>query len=272
MGAEICSRPVGTAHDGTAPVFAFLRSCQELERPDIQFRVLPWSSGSPAEGIHRLPGFSISICPIRPESRGEVRLSSPGPLVAPSILASCLATERDRRTTVAGLHRAQEICAFEPVKGQVEAELWPGPELAAQGDEALVEGIKDRVTTIFHPVSLVSAGAGAQLDERCHVWGVRGSRVADASVMPAIVSGNTSAAANMISERASGMIIEDARAGARTAALSCIVNVSMRRRNASTPPGLRPWRAVNGCCAGSGLPPDAVPKPQRPEFPESRSR
>ena len=114
----------------------------------------------------------------------------------------------------------REICAFDPIKGQIEEELWPGTELAAQGDKALLEEIKDRVTTIFHPVGSVAMGAGAPLDNRCRVKGIRGLRVVDASVMPAIVSGNTNAAVNMIAEKASDMIVEDARTGARTAAPS----------------------------------------------------
>ncbi|MDE0523031.1 MAG: GMC family oxidoreductase N-terminal domain-containing protein [Boseongicola sp.] len=217
MGLQFAVARSGPLTMGAAPVFAFLRSRPELDRPDIQFHVLPWSSDNPAEGFHRFPGFSISICPVRPESRGEIRLSSPDPLVAPSILANYLATERDRRTIVAGLHRAREICAFDPIRGQIKEELWPGTELVARGDEALLEEIKDRVTTIFHPVGSVAMGAGAPLDERCRVRGIRGLRVVDASVMPAIVSGNTNAAVNMIAEKASDMIIEDARAGARTA-------------------------------------------------------
>ncbi|MDE0695140.1 MAG: GMC oxidoreductase [Boseongicola sp.] len=112
---------------------------------------------------------------------------------------------------------AREICAFDPIKGQIEEGLWPGTELAAQGDKALLEEIKDRVTTIFHPVGSIAMGAGGPLDGRCRVKGIRGFRVVDASVMPSIVSGNTNAAVNMIAEKASDMIIADARTGARTA-------------------------------------------------------
>ncbi len=220
MGLQFALARSGPLTMGAAPVFAFLKSRPELDRPDIQFHVLPWSSDNPAAGFHRFPGFSISICPIRPESRGEIRLSSPDPMAAPSILANYLATERDRRTIVAGLHRAREICGFQPIKAQLEEELWPGTELAAQGDEALLEQIKDRVTTIFHPVGSVAMGAGGPLDERCRVRGIGGLRVVDASVMPMIVSGNTNAAVNMIAEKASDMIIEDVRTRARTAALS----------------------------------------------------
>ncbi len=210
MGLRYALNRSGPLTMGAAPVFAFLRSRPETDRPDIQFHVLPWSSDNPAKGFHRFPGFSISICPIRPESRGEIRLSSPDPLAAPSIRANYLATERDRGTIVAGLHRAREICRFEPINQQVEEELWPGTELAARGDEALLEEIRNRVTTIFHPVGSVAMGAAGPLDERCRVKGVRGLRVVDASVMPTIVSGNTNAAVNMIAEKASGMIIEDA--------------------------------------------------------------
>lgn len=220
MGLRFALARSGPLTMGAAPVFAFLRSHPDTDRPDIQFHVLPWSSDNPAEGFHPFPGFSISICPIRPESRGEIRLSSPDPLAAPSIRANYLATERDCRTIVAGLHRAREICGFDPIKGQIEEEIWPGTELAARGDEALLEEIRNRVTTIFHPVGSVSMGATGPLDERCRVKGIQGLRVVDASVMPAIISGNTNAAVNMIAERASDMIVEDGRASGRSTARS----------------------------------------------------
>ena len=257
---------------GAAPVFAFLKSRPELERPDNQFHVLPWPGDNPAAGFHRFRGLSISICPIRPESRWKIGLSSPDPMTAPSMSASRLATERDRRTIVAGLHRAREICGFQPIKAQAEEELRPGTELTAQGGEALLKRVKDRVTTIFHPVGSVAMGAGAPLDEGCRVRGIRGLRMVDASVMPVIVPGNTNSSANMIAEKASDVIVEHARTGAQTAAPSRTVGTATRRRNAPAPSGLDDRKVAIGIRAGSGVPSVAVPRPQRLAFPECRSR
>ena len=213
MGMEFLLRRTGPLTMGAAPVFGFVRSSPRVERPDIQFHVVPWSSDDPALGFHDRPGFAVSICPLRPESRGTVRLTSNDPMNAPAITANYLATERDRMTILAGLRRAQEICARSPLSDVIEDELWPGPSLSGTSEEKLLDAIKERVTTIFHPVGTVamSDAPSAPLDGRCRVRGVRGLRVVDASVMPSIVSGNTNAAVNMIAEKVSQMIVEDRR-------------------------------------------------------------
>ncbi len=215
MGLEFAARRRGPLTMGAAPVFSFLRSTEEVSRPDIQFHVVPWSSDNPAEGFHPWSGFSVSICPIRPESRGHIRLASADPMAPPLLCPNYLSTERDRRTIVNGLRRAQEICRHSPLREAIETETWPGPELADAGHETLLQAIADRVTTIFHPVGTVAMGDcdDAPLDARCRVRDVAGLRVVDASVMPSIVSGNTNAAVNMIAEKASDMILEDRRDG-----------------------------------------------------------
>ncbi|MCR9138534.1 MAG: GMC family oxidoreductase N-terminal domain-containing protein [Alphaproteobacteria bacterium] len=211
MGIQYLLTRRGPLTMGAAPVFAFLRSAAGAGRPDIQFHVVPWSSDDPAKGFHRFPGFAVSICPIRPESRGNVRLTSADPQVAPALSANYLATEYDRQTIVAGLRQAQRICGMNPIRDVIETEVWPGPALAGASDAELLEAIRNQVTTIFHPVGSVAMGDSetAPLDARCRVRGVDGLRVVDASVMPAIVSGNTNAAVNMIAEMASVMILED---------------------------------------------------------------
>ncbi len=211
IGAQFALFRRGPLTMGAGPVFAFLKSVDGIDRPDIQFHVLPWSRGTAAKGFDRFPGFSVSICPIRPESRGEIRLKSADPLVNPAIHGNYLSTENDRRTIVAGLHRAREICGHNPLADQIVEEIWPGPDAVAGGGDALLDAIKAHVTTIFHPVGTVAMGEGGPLDERCRVRGAKGLRVVDASVMPSIVSGNTNAAVNMIAEKASEMILEDSR-------------------------------------------------------------
>ncbi len=217
MGAEFLFRRTGPLTMGAAPVFAFLRSDAHVSRPDIQFHVVPWSSDDPAAGFHTHSGFSVSICPIRPESRGEIRLTSPDPTVPPAIKANYLATDNDCQTIIAGLKRAREICRHAPIADVIADEIWPGPAMKEASDEALLAAIKQRVTTIFHPVGSVAMGDAddAPLDARCRVRGVSGLRVVDASVMPRIVSGNTNAAVCMIAEKASDMILDDQRSAPR---------------------------------------------------------
>lgn len=211
MGLQFLLTRRGPLTMGASPVFAFLKSRPGIDRPDIQFHVLPWSSDDPSRGFDPWPGFAVSICPIRPESRGEIRLKSPDPMAPPTMRANYLTTENDRRTILDGLKRSREICRVAPVADVIAQETWPGAALAAAGDTALLDAIRDRVSTIFHPVGSVAMGddPAMPLDARCRVRGVRGLRVVDASVMPSIVSGNTNAAVNMIGEKASDLILAD---------------------------------------------------------------
>ena len=209
MGLEFAARRSGPLTMGAAPVFAFLRSSNRVSRPDIQLNVMPWSSDDPNKGFHPWPGFSVSICPIRPDSRGRVRLRSADPMEPPSILANYLSTRKDCRVALDGLKRAQAICRLPPVADAIDREAWPGPELAGASDDQLLDAIKGRCTTIYHPVGTVAMGdtASAPLDADCRLRGVDALRVVDASVMPSIVSGNTNAAVCMIAERSSDRIL-----------------------------------------------------------------
>lgn len=211
MGLQYLLTRRGPLTMGAAPVFAFLRSTARADRPDIQFHVVPWSSDDPTQGFHPFSGFAVSICPMRPESRGQVRLTSNDPMAPPALNANYLATEHDRQTIVAGLRQAQRICMMTPLREVIETEVWPGPAMAKASDADLLEAIRDRVTTIFHPVGSIAMGdcETAPLDARCRVRGVGRLRVVDASIMPAIISGNTNAAVNMIGEKVSDMILRD---------------------------------------------------------------
>lgn len=213
MGAEFALRRTGPLTMGAAPVFSFLRSRPDVARPDIQFHVVPWSSDNPSGCFHQWPGFAVSICPMRPESRGEITLKTPDPHDAPAITANYLSTDRDRETILNGLRRSQEICRMPPLAEVIAEEIWPGPALSSASDVDLIEAICERVSTIFHPVGAVAMGddAATPLDARCRMRGLQGLRVVDASVMPSIISGNTNAAVNMIAEKAADMILEDAK-------------------------------------------------------------
>ena len=192
----------------------FVRTGPHAATPDVQFHVQPWSADSPGEGVHPFSAFTVSACQLRPESRGEIRLASPDPAEHPAIRPNYLATETDRRTAVAGVGIARAIAAHDPLRGRISSEHAPGE--GVQGDEALLAWIRDTATTIYHPTGTCRMGAdeGAVLDPRLRVRGVEGLRVADASIMPEIISGNTNAPAIMIGERAAELIREDRRAGA----------------------------------------------------------
>lgn len=209
MGLEYAMRRTGPLTMGAAPVFAFMRSGPGADRPDIQFHVVPWSSDDPATGFHDWPGFSISICPMRPQSRGEIRLRSPDPVEAPAMRANYLTCDSDCVTILNGLRRAQDICRMPAMRAVVEREIWPDEGFESAGDEARLAAIAARVSTIFHPVGSVAMGddPAMPLDAQCRVRGVGNLRVVDASVMPSIVSGNTNAAVNMIAEKISAAIL-----------------------------------------------------------------
>jgi choline dehydrogenase len=133
----------------------------------------------------------------------------------PAIHPNYLATETDRATLVAGIRVARAIARHEPLASIVTAEHAPGPAIADADGAALLQWARETATTIYHPAGTARMGAdeGAVVDPRLRVRGVANLRIADASIMPRIVSGNTNAPCIMIGEKAAGMIREDARAG-----------------------------------------------------------
>jgi len=193
-----------------APVFCFARTDQNLTSPDTQFHVLPWSSDQPSTGVmDPFSGFTVSLCPLRPESRGEIRLKSADPAAAPLIRANYLDTDNDRRTAIAILKLSRDICSHSPLSDIIIKEHAPGPE--AVTDEQLLDHVRQTAATLFHPVGTCRMGAdpAAVVDPQLRLNGIAGLRVVDASIMPEITSGNTNAAVVMIAEKASDMILAD---------------------------------------------------------------
>lgn len=187
----------------------FLRTGEHAATPDIEFHIQPWSADNPGESLHPFPGFTTSVCVLRPESRGRIRLKSPDPLQFPAIHPNYLSAHADRETIVAGAKIARRIAAREPLASKIESEHRPGHDVAS--DEDLLSWARSTATTIFHPVGTCKMGQDSEavVDERLRVRGLTGLRVADCSIMPTIVSGNTNAAAIMIGEKASDLIKED---------------------------------------------------------------
>ncbi|MFB9150098.1 GMC family oxidoreductase [Roseovarius ramblicola] len=189
----------------------FMRTGDHVETPDIQFHVQPWSADSPGEGPHRFSAFTMSVCQLRPESRGHIRLASADPGTYPKIHPNYLATETDCRTIVEGIRIARRIARHAPLSTKISEEFRPAATLDIDDYEGTLDWARDYSTTIYHPTGTCKMGQGpdAVVDARLRVHGITGLRVADCSIMPEIVSGNTNAPAIMIGEKASDMILAD---------------------------------------------------------------
>jgi|TARA_R110002124_G_scaffold93008_3_gene236235 choline dehydrogenase len=211
MGLEFLLRRSGPLTMGASQVAIFAKTRPELETPDIQYHVQPWSADSPGEGTHRFSAFTLSVCQLRPESRGDIRLASPDPFAHPTIRPNYLSTDLDQQTAIESLKLTRRLVETKTLAPYVAEEMRPGSD--AQTDDELLEGARRIAQTIYHPVGTCKMGRdpNAVVDDRLRVRGIRGLRVADASIMPTITSGNTNAPAIMIGEKASDMIIEDNR-------------------------------------------------------------
>lgn len=200
----------------------FLRTSPDVATPDIQFHIQPWSADSPSEGVHPFSAFTASVCQLRPESRGHLELASADPARAPIIHPNYLATPTDCRTIVEGVRIARRIAREVPLREEIAVEYRPGPDVDDADEAGLLEWVRNSATTIYHPTGTCRMGRAddgmAVVDARLRVHGVEALSVADCSIMPEIVSGNTNAPAIMIGEKASDMVLEDIRATSRVPA------------------------------------------------------
>ncbi len=190
----------------------FMRALpDENPTPDIQFHVATLSADMAGGQVHPFSGFTLSVCQLRPSSRGHVRIRSADPLEPPEMQPCYLSTEHDRRTAVAAVKAARSIAAAPAMQPYVRREVKPGPE--AQDDAALLEFCRNAGATIFHPSGTCKMGREetAVLDARLRVHGIEALRVVDCAAMPTLVSGNTHAPVVMMAEKAVDMIREDAR-------------------------------------------------------------
>jgi choline dehydrogenase len=190
---------------------AFFKTSPRLATPDIQIHFLPFSTDKMGERLHSFSGFSASVCQLRPESRGSLRIRSADPTMAPEIRINYLSTEVDRIANVEGLKVLRRILQAPALRPYVMQEVDPGAKVST--DEELLNYCRARGSTIYHPTSTCRMGSDplAVVDQSLRVRGLEGLRVVDGSIMPDLVSGNTNAAIIMIAEKASDMILEDAR-------------------------------------------------------------
>jgi choline dehydrogenase len=190
---------------------AFFKTNPRLATPDVQIHFLPFSTDKMGEALHSYSGFSASVCQLRPESRGSLRIKSADPSVPPEIRINYLATETDRTANVEGLKILRRILAAPALRAFTVEEVEPGAKVTS--DEELLDFCRLRGSTVYHPTSTCRMGNDplAVVDQRLRLRGLDGLRVIDGSIMPDLVSGNTNAAIIMIAEKASRMILEDAR-------------------------------------------------------------
>jgi len=190
----------------------FTRSDPRFERPDIQINLFEWSTlRRDMDGVvpHPFPGFTLSPVHLRPDGRGTVRLASPEPLAPPAILFDFLRTEYDMQAVIYGIQLARKIAMQPALQPYITNELAPGPDVVSEPD--LQNYVRRSGVSNQHPTSSCAMGNGPNtvVDPRLRVHGIDGLRVADASIMPVAVGGNTNAPTIMIGEKCAAMILQD---------------------------------------------------------------
>ena len=194
----------------SAPMLAFLRTREDMETPDIQMHMVPYAVKNPKKRqLHKFPGMTVSIYQLRPESLGSIHIQSPDASDQPAINFNFLTDPIDRDAMIAGFKKIREIMntnAMRDIRGE---EFSPGTEVKT--DDEILSFIRNTAETAYHPIGTCRMGNGPEsvVNERLKVHGLEGLRVADGSIMPTMVSGNTNAACIMIGEKASEMIKQD---------------------------------------------------------------
>ena len=195
----------------------FVRTRDGLARPNMQLYFSPLSYTRSPSGKRPLmspdpfPGFLLSAQPCRPTSRGEIAIRSTDPAQAPRIVPNSLATQHDLDELVDGARFLRRLAGAPALAAVIESEMRPGPGVTT--DEQLVDDVRERASSVFHPVSTCRMGPDPResvVDARLRVHGLAGLRVADASVFPAVTSGNTNTPVLMVAEKGAAMVLEEA--------------------------------------------------------------
>jgi len=211
MGAQYFLARRGPLTMAPSQLGCFARSDERRETANLEYHVQPLSTDKLGESLHPFEAFTASVCNLRPESRGHVRIRSADPREKPSIRPNYLSDPEDRRVAADAIRLTRRIVGQPALQRFAPVEFRPGTEY--ETEEALVEAAGRIATTIFHPVGTCKMGSDpmAVVDARLRVHGIQGLRIADASVMPLITSGNTNAPTTMIAEKAAAMILEETK-------------------------------------------------------------
>ena len=213
MGLEYFLFKRGPMTMAPSQLGGFAKSDENRETPNLQYHIQPLSTEKLGDPLHPFEAFTASVCNLRPESRGHVRIKTEDSRVPPKIQPDYLSDPADRKVAADAIKLTRKIVSSPAMKKFEPEEFKPGIEFAS--DDELAREAGNIGTTIFHPVGTCKMGPAsdkmAVVDERLKVYGLQGLRVVDASVMPTITSGNTNSPTLMIAEKASDMILKDVR-------------------------------------------------------------
>ncbi|TJZ86200.1 GMC family oxidoreductase [Paracoccus hibiscisoli] len=207
IALEYALRRTGPMAMAPSQLGIFAKSSEAFETANIEYHVQPLSLGKFGDPLDDFSGLTVSVCNLRPESTGSVHITAPDPRAAPSIAPRYLSTEGDRQVAIDSLRHARRLMATARMAEFAPEEHRPGAHLTSDADLAQAAG--EVGTTIFHPVGTTRMGSDpmAVVDAQLRVHGLSGLRIADAGVMPAIVSGNTHAPVTMIAHKAAAMML-----------------------------------------------------------------
>jgi choline dehydrogenase len=213
MGLEYLLFHTGPLTMPPSQLGAFAKSDASQPTPNIEWHVQPLSLDKFGDPLHPFPAITPSVCNLRPESRGWVRIKSPDPAAYPEIKLNYLATAGDRKVAVDGMRFTRRIMAAKALAKYQPEEFRPGLQINEDRD---LEGAAGELgTTIFHPIGSCKMGSDPQavVDDRLRVHGVARLRVIDASIMPRITSGNTNAPTYVIAEKGAAAVLDALRRG-----------------------------------------------------------
>jgi choline dehydrogenase len=206
IGLQYLLRKTGPLTIAAGYAAAFVRTRAEAKTPDAQIYFINFSTAKRGGVLHTFSGFTCSVSQLQVESRGSVAIRSRDPREAPAIRYNYLATEQDRRVMVDGLKTVRRIVRAKPLSDYVASEELPGTKV--QTDDEWLAFVREYGETVFHPTSTCSIGP--VVDPALRVRGVERLRVVDASVMPAVPSGNINAAVIAVAEKGADLIKHDA--------------------------------------------------------------
>ena len=207
IALEYALRRTGPMAMAPSQLGIFAKSSDAFDTPNIEYHVQPLSLGKFGDPLDDFSGLTVSVCNLRPESTGSVHITAPDPRAAPAIAPRYLSTEGDRQVAIDSLRHARRLMQTARMAEFAPQEHKPGAHLTSDADLAQAAG--EVGTTIFHPVGTTRMGSDpmAVVDAQLRVHGLSGLRIADAGVMPAIVSGNTHAPVTMIAHKAAAMML-----------------------------------------------------------------
>jgi len=212
MGLEYALFRSGPLSMAPSQLGLFSRSDDTVATPNLEYHIQPLSTDKLGDPLHPHPAVTVSVCNLRPESRGDCHVRSADPGAPPAIRLNYLGAAKDRDIAVVAVRQARRLAAARALRRYAPEEVLPGPSV--QSDAELLAAIGAIATTIFHPVGTCRMGRdeGAVVDDSLRVRGLDALRVVDASVMPTITSGNTASPVVMIAEKAADMILREGRA------------------------------------------------------------